>query len=125
MILIFGGAHQGKREFVAKKYGYDIDDMYDCEKTGLIGFDKPVIINLEAYVLAAINRGENPVSYIAANRGELSDKIVIVTDIGSGIVPLAKEQRLWRDNVGKVLQILSREARDVFRIFCGLGERLK
>jgi len=125
MILVFGGAYQGKKEFVATKYDYTLEDMYQCTEKDPIDFTKPVITDLENYILGAIKRDENPLSYVSANKAKLKDKIIIITDVGSGIVPISKEQRLFRDNVGKITQILSRESEEVYRIFCGIGEKLK
>ncbi len=125
MILVFGGAYQGKKEFVATKFGYTIDDMYQCTEKDPVDFSKPVITDLENYVLGAIKRDENPLGFVSSNRNKFKDKIIIITDVGSGIVPITKEQRLFRDNVGKITQILSRESGEVYRIFCGIGEKLK
>ena len=55
----------------------------------------------------------------------LKDKILICDEISSGIVPLKKEERLWREETGKVLQFLSKESEEVYRIFFGIGTRLK
>ncbi len=125
MILVFGGAYQGKKEFVANKFGYTLDDMFQCSEKEEIDFSKEVITDLENYILGAIRRDENPLQFVNANKSKLKDKIIVITDVGSGIVPVSKEQRLFRDNVGKVTQILSRDSKEVYRVFCGIGEKLK
>ncbi|MBR6801576.1 MAG: bifunctional adenosylcobinamide kinase/adenosylcobinamide-phosphate guanylyltransferase [Eubacteriaceae bacterium] len=125
MILVFGGAYQGKKEFVATKFGYSLEDMYQCTEKDEIDFSKPVITDLGSYVLGAIRRGENPLNFVLSNKAKFKDKIIVITDVGSGIVPISKEQRLFRDNIGKITQILSRESTEVYRLFCGIGEKLK
>ncbi len=125
MILVFGGAYQGKKEFVATKYDYKLEDMYQCNEKDPVDFSKDVITDLENYILGAIRRDENPLAFVNANKANFRDKIIIITDVGSGIVPISKEQRLFRDNVGKITQILSRDSKEVYRVFCGIGEKLK
>lgn len=125
MILVFGGAYQGKLRFVAEKYGYGMEDIYRCNENDEIDFSKPVIADLGNYVLGMIRRGENPLEFVHENKCNFKDKIIVITDVGSGIVPMTKEQRLFRDNIGKITQILSRESDEVYRLFCGIGEKLK
>ena len=125
MILVFGGAYQGKTGFVGEKFGYTKEKMFQCsEKTGMC-YDYPVINCLHLFILGAVQRGDNPIEYIQKNLGFFKNKIVICDDISCGIVPLGKDFRLYRDQVGKVMQILSRESDQVYRVFCGLGEQIK
>lgn len=125
MILVFGGAYQGKTKFVQNTFRIELEDMYICkENTGLC-YDFPVINNLDAFILGAVERGEDPIDYVLNNMYKLKNKIIICDDVSCGIVPLGKEVRLFRDNVGKIMQILSREADEVYRVFCGLGEKIK
>lgn len=54
----------------------------------------------------------------------LKDKIIICDEIGSGIVPMTKEERMWREENGRVLQYLCKNADEVYRVFFGLSEKL-
>lgn len=51
--------------------------------------------------------------------------IIILTDMGRGIVPIDKEQRQLRDVCGRLYQLLFKESNQVTRIWYGLSERLK
>jgi adenosyl cobinamide kinase/adenosyl cobinamide phosphate guanylyltransferase len=125
MILVFGGAYQGKTEFVEREFGIEKDSFYDCaEKTGMC-YDYPVINALHLFILGMVQRGDNPIEYITRNMDFFRDKIIICDDVSCGIVPLGKDLRLYRDNTGKIMQLLSRESDEVYRVFCGMGERLK
>ena len=64
-------------------------------------------------------RGEKPCG------PERADAVVIADDIFCGVVPLEAETRLWREETGRALTALAREADTVTRIFCGLPMRLK
>ena len=55
----------------------------------------------------------------------LEDKIIIVTDISQGIVPMDPAQRNWREMVGRTMLYLGGKAEKVIRVFCGLGQEIK
>ena len=46
-------------------------------------------------------------------------------DISQGVVPVDPLQRAWREACGRALIYLAQEAGEVYRVFCGLPERLK
>ncbi len=126
MILIFGGAYQGKYEFVKSKFNIRDCDTYFCsEDKSSIDFSKKAIINLELFIKNILKQGQKPIEIINKNLFKFSDKIVICEDVCCGIVPISYEDRLFREAVGKILQILSRSSDEVYRVFCGIGERLK
>lgn len=125
MILIFGGAYQGKTKFALEKFNYTQENIYQCSETADICFDFQIINSLHSYILGAVKRNEDPINYIVKNINKLKDKIIICDDVCCGIVPLGKDIRLFRDHTGKIMQILCREADEVYRVFCGLGDKIK
>lgn len=124
MILILGGAYQGKQEFARKKFCLADSDIYTCVDAG-IDFSKPCIYALEQFTYQCILQGIDPVEYIRTNHSLLNNTIFICQDIFCGVVPLDRNLRLWRDATGKLCQYLSFEADAVYRIYCGLEQRLK
>jgi adenosyl cobinamide kinase/adenosyl cobinamide phosphate guanylyltransferase len=40
-------------------------------------------------------------------------------------VPVSQTQRLYREAVGKTLQLLARASDEVYRVFCGMGETIQ
>ena len=56
---------------------------------------------------------------------DLKTKVIVCDEISSGIVPLKKEERFYREEVGRILQFLSRESNSIIRIFCGIEVVLK
>ena len=126
MNLIIGGAFQGKLDYAREKYGFTEEDIYLCEEnTPEIDFLKPCINHLEEFVLACVRAEVDPVQYLKKHWEDGRQSTFICMDISSGVVPLGKEMRLWRNENGKVCQYLSREAASVTRIFCGLEQKLK
>ena len=120
MILIIGGAYQGKLEFAKETFGITDADVYSCGEDE-IDFSKRCIYKIEEF---AYNHPD-PIGYFQAHREQWQDSILILQDIFCGVVPMGAENRAWRQKTGRLSQYLSKEAAQVSRIFCGLEQRLK
>ncbi|MCD8120405.1 MAG: bifunctional adenosylcobinamide kinase/adenosylcobinamide-phosphate guanylyltransferase [Lachnospiraceae bacterium] len=53
------------------------------------------------------------------------DVIIICDEVGNGIVPVEKEERLYREQVGRSCQWLAAKSRRVVRIVCGCKQVIK
>ena len=53
------------------------------------------------------------------------DAVVTANEVGSGIVPLDREERAWREACGRALCVLAEHAGQVTRVVCGIGVRIK
>lgn len=124
MILIIGGAYQGKLEFAKERFALNASDIFTCTG-GEIDFSRKCINALEEFTLHCVQNECSAVASFQANREKWKDKILICQDITCGVVPLGLEMRRWRDETGKLCQYLAGEADRVSRIFCGLEQRLK
>jgi len=124
MILIIGGAYQGKLEFAKKCFGIPDKDVFFCTGSQ-IDFTKPCIANLEVFVLCCIQQGLDSVDYFREHSALWQNSILICRDISCGVVPMGRDMRQWRDGNGRLCQYLAAEAERVSRIFCGLEQRLK
>jgi adenosyl cobinamide kinase/adenosyl cobinamide phosphate guanylyltransferase len=120
MILIFGGAYQGKLDFAKETFGLTDADIHVCS-TGEIDFSKRCIYKIEEFTY----NHPDPIGYFHAHREQWQDSILILQDIFCGVVPMGAENRAWRQNTGRLCQYLAGEARQVIRIFCGLEQRIK
>ena len=120
MILIIGGAYQGKLTFAKETFGITDADVYICSEDE-IDFSKRCIYQIE--VFTACN--EDPIGYFETHREDWQDSILICQDIFCGVVPMGAENRAWRQKTGRLCQYLAGEAQQVSRIFCGLEQRLK
>lgn len=118
MVLIIGGAYQGKLDFARETFG--ITEAYTC--TGeQIDFSKSCIYGIEVFAA----HHPDPVDYFESHREEWRNSILIMKDVFCGVVPMGAGNRAWRQRAGRLAQYLSREADRVSRIFCGLEMRLK
>ncbi|MDU5263121.1 MAG: bifunctional adenosylcobinamide kinase/adenosylcobinamide-phosphate guanylyltransferase [Clostridium celatum] len=124
MVLVFGGAYNGKLDFVKEQFNVSEDDIFYCG-VNEIDFSKKVICGLHKFTYNNILKEINSLQYIKENINLFKDKIIIADEISSGIVPLKKEDRMWREETGRCLQYLSKESSCVYRIFCGIPTIIK
>ena len=120
MILIIGGAYQGKLDFAKEAFGITDADVHTCNNDR-VDFSKRCIYKIEEFTA----RYDDPIGYFESHREDWQDSILILQDIFCGVVPMGAENRAWRQRTGRLAQYLSREANQVSRIFCGLEQRLK
>lgn len=124
MILVIGGAYSGKLEFVKESYGIDESEIFFCND-GQLDLSKKVICGLHKFTYESVIHGVNPLEIIKENIELLQDKIIICDEISSGIVPLKKEERVWREYTGRCLQFLGKDSSEIYRVFCGIPTSIK
>ena len=112
MILIIGGAGQGKLDYVLKKTGYTATDV---AHTPAEAAEKPIFAGVERWP------DWDETETLEVNPG----LIVIGDEVGCGVVPAVPEERAWREQVGRLCCRLAARAERVERIFCGLPMVLK
>ena len=126
MILIFGGAYQGKLDYALNTYNLTEKDVYHCDaETMVINFDKNIITDMDKFVLACVKEDINAKECLEDHIEKLRDKILIFDDISQGVVPMDKIERAWREAAGRCMTYLGQEADEVIRVFCGIGSKVK
>ena len=128
MILIFGGAYQGKLEYVQERFGVTGSEVYHCNDETVapeIPDNMKTINNLEKWILALVKAEINVEDTLHRFINTHPDAIVICTDISCGIVPMSPQDRKWREAVGRAMAVLSKISVEVVRIFCGIPTVLK
>ena len=130
MILVFGGAYQGKLEYALDKFDMTAEDVYRCSRDGELDLSKTVIYGLEEFVYWCTENGAEAKEVLAGRftSDELqpyADKIFIANDVSQGLVPMDATDRAFREMMGRTLLYLAKEADEVHRVFCGIGQRLK
>ena len=140
MELYIGGFAQGKLEYVKCRYNENqkteklfvkvIDCVDSHYKKMLLETECDVLIlnHLHLWVRDLLDEGMEEekiqttiLSWIKSN----PDAIVICDELGNGIVPIKKQARIWREQTGRLMIELAKQAERVERILCGLGQRLK
>lgn len=125
MILIFGGSYQGKLDFARKTFNIDDQDIFICSEEAMIDYSKKVIDGMEKLFLGMIKNDVSVTDVLMSHRADLKDKIIIINDISQGIVPVDKTLRAWREATGRAMMYLAEEADEVYRVFCGIGQKIK
>lgn len=117
MILVTGGAAQGKLAWALAHSGYDLSRV-----TGRPEEDAPILRNLEVIVRETLERGEDPMGLLP---GLLGREYVLCREVGCGLVPIDPADRAWREAVGRLACRLAEEAQGVVRLWCGLPAWIK
>lgn len=105
MVLIVGGAYQGKRAY-ALHMGYGPEQ---------------IVTDVAGKVRVWMADGKDPDGELACAADGWKDAAVLLEDIGCGVVPVDTEDRAWREAVGRCGVYLASRAEKVIRVFCGIG----
>jgi adenosyl cobinamide kinase/adenosyl cobinamide phosphate guanylyltransferase len=108
MILIFGGAYQGKTAYAEEHFS-----------------GRAIVNNFDRLVLDWIQADECVESNLQRFADENVDAVVICNDISCGVVPIDPVMRRWREEVGRAMGMLSQRSDAVIRLFCGIPTKLK
>ena len=122
MVLLIGGAYQGKTAYAKQTYGLRDADIFTCEGETL-NLSAPCLRHLERFARACVRARKEPTDALAGL--DLHGKILICEDISCGVVPMDAEAREWREAVGRMNAALAARADTVTRMFCGLPMELK
>ncbi len=126
MRMIIGGVAQGKLNFAMRKYHIAEDDVFDIEICAFEEiYNKRCINHYDSVIKALIERKENPLTFTENLIKRNSDIIIIMNEIGNGIIPIEKDERLWREQTGKIGCRLAELSESVERMICGIAVVLK
>jgi len=127
MILVIGGAYQGKKDFAMRQFG--IPEAKIADGTAADAQEElsacTAVCNYQLRIRRQIEAGLDPEEelklLLAGNR-----KICIIADeIGSGLIPMERAERDYRETAGRTLCLAAKEADEVWRVICGIGQRIK
>lgn len=109
MIFVLGGFAQGKRDFVKDTFGVEN-----------ISID-----NINSYARKMFDEGADCEKAASELINMCSEDIVISDEIGNGIIPVEKSERDFREWMGRVQIIIAKRADEVYRVICGIGQKIK
>ncbi|MCM3439484.1 bifunctional adenosylcobinamide kinase/adenosylcobinamide-phosphate guanylyltransferase [Metabacillus halosaccharovorans] len=142
MQLVLGGAFAGKRKIVKEKQqtfswvsSYEDGIIWDWKSVWLS--DTTLVLEgWEKWILQEIknNESNNQIRhkfkdlfhcFLEEENQRNSDIIIIMLEMGKGIVPLEKEERRLRDIAGRVAQDAAKLSSQVEYVWNGLSKKLK
>lgn len=109
MHLYIGGKAQGKRAYVEMAEGGGADIISDYQEV----------------IRRQLRQRQDPIECLRKLLSEKPDVVIICDEVGYGVVPIEKEERDFREAVGRTMCEAAQAARTVVRIVCGIGQRIK
>lgn len=124
MILITGGAFQGKLDFARslKEQAVVIDgEKLNPENAG----QADIVTNFHLYIKDLLEEKKNPEPSVREILNKNRNLIILVNELGCGIVPVDSFDRNFREVNGRICCALAKEAEAVYRVTCGIGTKIK
>lgn len=115
MILVVGGAYQGKNEF-AKVL---------AEQSAQSNLERKIFPQFHAWVKTCMEADRNIEEELRARLAQDPDQIIVCNELGCGVVPMDAFDRAWRERTGRLTCELAKQAEAVYRVTCGIGIRIK
>ncbi len=126
MILIIGGAWQGKKRFALEQCSLREEELINgetCEKDAV--FIAAGITHFETYLKRfPVEEGQAD-AYAAALFKKNPGLVILANELGCGIVPVDAQDRAWREMCGRVNTQIAALSEQVYRVICGIGVRIK
>ena len=132
MKLYVGGAFQGKKAYVDNEYS-EIKtlkwfDGKDCVEKGsdyrtIADFD--AVCNYHEVIRKELLDGVSPEDELDLLLKDNPELIIVCDEVGCGVIPISKEDRMYREAVGRCMCIAASKADKVTRIICGIGQVIK
>jgi adenosylcobinamide kinase/adenosylcobinamide-phosphate guanylyltransferase len=138
MILIIGGAFQGKCRAAREILGLDESSFHPWtpEENGKeetmqetipppeVLAETDCVLSYHKIVRRLLETGADPDAY-TRRLIEASPKAVTMDEVGYGIVPMERSERNYREAAGRSGQMLASAADQVYRVICGIAQRIK
>ena len=123
MILITGGAYQGKTDYAKAHFQYAVTDGAVCDPDA--AKTSRILKNYHILVRRIMESGMNAEAFTRDFCSENPACIVLIDEVGSGIIPMDKQERIWREAVGRAGCILAEHSDSVIRVVCGIPTAVK
>lgn len=126
MILIIGGSYQGKLDFARQRFGLADEEIQICdETTDALDPDRRCVAYIDRFALNQVRAEKEPADALREDPAAFRDAILIANDVSCGVVPIDTTLRAWREACGRMNNLLAQQADEVWRLFCGIPQRLK
>lgn len=120
MRLFIGGRAQGQSGYVREATGRT------PEKVGPEGaLSAPAIDEFHEVIREVIRKGGDAEQFARELAEKNPDAVIVCDEVGMGIVPIDREERLWREAVGRAMCLLAERAESFERVICGIGVKVK
>lgn len=126
MILIIGGAFQGKKSYAEETFSLKETDFIDGRTCGWEDiYQAKAVSHFHEYIRRCLANGRKTSQLAEELFARNPEVIIIANELGSGVVPVDAFDREYREAAGRICCELAKEASQVHRVVCGLGMALK
>lgn len=126
MIMITGGAFSGKKDYAKKRFDFSDDDILNGENCSLNAvFSAKCIADYQLIVKRLLEEKADVQTFTERLCRENPNAVVIINEIGAGIIPLEKSDRIWREETGRSGCLIARNSSEVIRLACGIPTTIK
>ena len=126
MRLVLGGVAQGKRNYVKTAYHISENDIFSGENAELEQLCRAKAVDkFHLWVRRKVKEQADVPKLTETFIKKNPDCIVICNEVGCGVVPMLKEEREYREQVGRMQVILAKSSESVERVICGIAQKIK
>ena len=127
MMLIIGGAYEGKTEYAVKLLGISEGDILDgsvCDFNEL--YSAKAVKKFHLLIKRLIEDKRDSALCFIDKLYERNPNVTVISDeIGCGIIPIEKSERIWREEAGRACCRAAELSEVVVRINCGISSVIK
>ena len=126
MIMITGGAFSGKKDYAKKRFGFSDEEILNGENCSTEAvFSAKCIADYQLIVKRLLEENADVQTFTERLCKEDPNAVVIINEIGAGIIPLEKSDRIWREETGRSGCLIARNSSEVIRLACGIPTTIK
>ncbi|MCI8300992.1 MAG: hypothetical protein HFI69_11755 [Lachnospiraceae bacterium] len=138
MILVTGGAFQGKgkfaRDLVCQKQKHKTPQTILVSEAAALqrknaelqnGVHPDIILGIHQWIRILLESGKDPVVMVQELLDLNPHAVFTMDQVGCGVVPLEAFDRKYRETVGRIGCNIARQAEEVYLLNCGLARRIK
>ncbi len=126
MIMITGGAFSGKKDYAKKRFGFSDEEILNGENCSIEAvFSAKCIADFQLIVKRLLEENADVQTFTERLCKENQNAVVIINEIGAGIIPLEKSDRIWREETGRAGCLIARNSSEVIRLTCGIPTTIK
>lgn len=124
MELIVGGAYQGQLAYAQKRFP-EIEwlDGSLCKKEEL--FQGQGVYDFQELIRRQMQAGDELTDFAKELWEKNPDLIIVTNEVGSGVVPMERFWRDYREKTGRICTELAAVSLRVHRVVCGIGTVIK
>lgn len=126
MILVTGGAFQGKYEFAKERFDLEKSKIVEGKGAALEElWTASMILHFHDWIKEQLKQEQDMTKQVMELLEKNPDVIIEMNQIGCGVVPMDSFERAYREKVGRIGMQLAKEADEVYVVTCGIGTRIK